>query len=367
MEDQNKILIVEDNPLVQDVLKNLFSSENYEVSTSNNGEEAVELLGEKEVDVIICDIMMPKMDGYMLQDILRQSPEFASIPFIFLSALGENKDLRKGQESGADAYIVKPFDPDELLSIVKGKLKRSKKIKSIAIKQQEHFKTDIIRRITHEFRTPLVAVSTGSEFLLNEKEKLSPDKAKSLIEAVWRGGQRLQALVNDFLLMQQIQSGNALKLFKQKAKDFNLAIFLNEYLNLKEKELVNKGFNVNYVSIDSDMEVFANESHLKEIIEKIISNSIKFTQDFKQIDIELNANLDDIQLTIRDYGQGLNTKTLKRITEIFSQDNRAKQEQQGSGLGLSIAKELAHINNIDFNIANADGQGVVVTLIFARS
>lgn len=367
MEKHNNILIVDDNPLIVDVLRSLFQSEEYNVKTSYNGEEAIDVLSSNEVDIIICDVMMPKMDGYMLQETLRQSSEFADIPFLFLTALGNDGEKRKGQESGADAYVVKPFDPDELLSIVKGKLKRAKRLHSVAVKQLDDFKSDIIRKVSHELRTPLVAVTTGSEFLLREKDKLDPSKANSLLESVWKGGQRLQGLVNNFISLQQVNTGLAERVYNKNSKKIKVSDFINEYIEYKKYELSSMLFDLTYLCNDTSLEIKACESQLKEMLEKIIANSIKFANDSKEIEIRVEGNLDDVRIIVRDYGQGFDSKSLEEMTSSFSQHNREYQEQQGGGLGLAIVESLSKINKAELHISNVEPAGSQVALIFPRA
>lgn len=121
----SKILLIEDNPEVRENTSEILSLANYQVLTAANGKEGVELAQKELPDLIICDIMMPELDGYGVLHILSKSPGTARIPFIFLTAKAEKGDMRKGMGLGADDYITKPFEETDLLNAIEVRLKKS--------------------------------------------------------------------------------------------------------------------------------------------------------------------------------------------------------------------------------------------------
>jgi CRP/FNR family transcriptional regulator, polysaccharide utilization system transcription regulator len=121
---KNKILIIEDNTILRENVAEILELANYEVRTAENGKIGVEMVLQERPDLIICDIMMPVLDGYGVLHLLSKNDETASIPFIFLTAKAERGDFRKGMEMGADDYLTKPFDDIELLNAIEGRLKK---------------------------------------------------------------------------------------------------------------------------------------------------------------------------------------------------------------------------------------------------
>lgn len=119
-----KILLIEDNPDVRENTAEILTLANYDVRTAENGKIGVELATREKPDLIICDIMMPELDGYGVLHILSKKPETASIPFIFLTAKTEKADIRKGMTLGADDYLTKPFDDTDLLNAVEARLNK---------------------------------------------------------------------------------------------------------------------------------------------------------------------------------------------------------------------------------------------------
>jgi len=123
---KNKILIVEDNLDVRENLSELLTLSGYDTIVATNGKEGVEAAQNQQPDLILCDIMMPEMDGYTVLRILSKNDQTSSIPFLFLTAKTELTDMRRGMTLGADDYITKPFDDVELLDTIEFRLKRHK-------------------------------------------------------------------------------------------------------------------------------------------------------------------------------------------------------------------------------------------------
>ncbi len=123
------ILLIEDNQDIRDNMSEILELANYKVLTAENGKVGVALAIEHKPDVIVCDIMMPVLDGYGVIHMLQKDPSTQNIPFIFLTAKAERAEIRKGMELGADDYITKPFNGTELLSAIESRLKKSALLK----------------------------------------------------------------------------------------------------------------------------------------------------------------------------------------------------------------------------------------------
>ena len=137
------ILVVEDNVDLLETIKLTLEFNDYEVITATNGEMAIKTLLrlDKVPDLILSDIMMPKMDGYDFFKIVSQDPKWNRIPFIFLTAVTAPKDVRFGKMLGVDDYITKPFNDDDLLASIAGKIARNKRVHSVNNKIENLFKT----------------------------------------------------------------------------------------------------------------------------------------------------------------------------------------------------------------------------------
>ena len=121
----HKIVVIEDNPEVSENISAILKLGTYEVFTANNGKQGIELIQQNKPDLILCDIVMPDLDGYGVLHLLSKDPETANIPFIYLTAKADKSDFRTGMNLGADDYITKPFDGFELLKVIELRLKKN--------------------------------------------------------------------------------------------------------------------------------------------------------------------------------------------------------------------------------------------------
>jgi DNA-binding NarL/FixJ family response regulator len=126
--DSKQLLLIDDDPNLILLVKDYLEFRGYEVITAENGREALEILERQTPDMIICDVMMPEMDGYALVEQVRQNPRTSWIPVMFLSAKGQSQDRVKGLNTGADVYMIKPFEPEELVAQVESSLKQASRL-----------------------------------------------------------------------------------------------------------------------------------------------------------------------------------------------------------------------------------------------
>lgn len=123
-----QLMLVDDDPNLILLVKDYLEFRGYQVITAGNGREALDLLEEQIPDLIICDVMMPEMDGYSLVQHIRENSTTEWVPVLFLSAKGQSQDRVKGLNTGADVYIVKPFEPEELVAQVESSLKQASRL-----------------------------------------------------------------------------------------------------------------------------------------------------------------------------------------------------------------------------------------------
>jgi CRP-like cAMP-binding protein len=136
-----KILVIEDHDDIRENLAEILELAGYEPFTAENGKIGVEMADKVQPDLILCDVMMPVLDGFGALSLIRKRPKLADVPFIFLTAKAEKGDFRYGMNLGADDYITKPFESNELLTVVAMRLKRAEKLQQAAAQPQgfSHF------------------------------------------------------------------------------------------------------------------------------------------------------------------------------------------------------------------------------------
>ena len=157
------ILIIEDDQAICTNIELILKMEGYRVFSANNGRGGLSMIQEKRPDLILCDIMMPEMDGRELLEELRNDPDCTDIPLIFVTAMGERSEVRQGMAAGADDYLTKPFSADELVAAVTGRLYRLETIRHHSTKSTYNKEHELLRtRISRREREVLRMVGHGS-------------------------------------------------------------------------------------------------------------------------------------------------------------------------------------------------------------
>lgn len=170
MKDNKKLLLIDDDPNLILLVKDYLEFRGYEVITANNGVQALKVLEDFLPDLIICDIMMPEMDGYALVEQVRKDARTAWIPVIYLSAKGQTQDRVQGLNVGADVYMVKPFEPEELVAQVESSLRQLKRFnkakRSVSPELSERFQVPADVELT---RTETKVVQLVAQGLANRE------------------------------------------------------------------------------------------------------------------------------------------------------------------------------------------------------
>lgn len=338
-----KILITDDNPEILSLVSEILTLHGFDAIKAPGGSEALEIMGYVKPDVIICDIMMPEVSGLDLFAKVRQLRELSDIPFLFLTALSDTPNLINAKIMGCDDYITKPFDPEELLASIRGKLSRIEQQRASQNYEYSQYRRKVIQTLSHEMRTPLVSILTGSELLLEQPAGLDPATAKRLLSAIYKGGLRLHRLVEDFITIQQINSGIENKKADAERQRCDLIDIVDTAIDEVKKE--HSKCRVSFQRPEKEhILALSNYGHIKTALCRIIDNAIKFGGLDKNIDIWIEEHPNHVSIHVRDCGPGIEECHTSSAFETFYQINRESKEQQGCGLGLSIANALVKSN-----------------------
>ncbi len=156
------ILVVEDDPLLASNMALILQMEDCEVRIASNGPDGLHLIREKKPDLILCDILMPGMDGYVFQKKLQKLPNCKDILFIFVSALNDPEQIRQGMLAGADDYLPKPFSAEELIAAVKARVARGKMLRAKQADTRQHEQSNKLKRISPREQEVLLLVGQGA-------------------------------------------------------------------------------------------------------------------------------------------------------------------------------------------------------------
>src|SRR5688500_4306076 len=184
-----RILVIEDDAAVRAVILDTIRLKGWEPLEAADGEAGVQLAQSELPDLILCDIQMPKMDGYGVLHQIRENKMTAALPFIFLTGLGEMPRIRKGMESGADDYLVKPFSIQELIAAIDARLQKQAAYQETTESRLNELRESLTFALPHELVTPLNTI-LGFSSLLLESPQVGRDELREYAGLMHQAGER---------------------------------------------------------------------------------------------------------------------------------------------------------------------------------
>jgi len=356
------ILVVEDHGPLLAAIQHVLELEDYSVMAATNGLEALEIMEKVRPDMIIADIMMPRMDGYELYEAVRVRPEWVPIPFIFLTARSEKEDMLKGKSLGVEDYIIKPFDPQELLIAVQARMGRAKAIQKASEASFEQLKQQIINTLSHELRTPLTYIQ-GYTALALESPHTAQDLQDFLL-SIKKGADRLTRLVEDMLLLVRLDTGQAAEEFAVLGYvQNNLGEVIKRTVRQHKKRASEQGVTLELELADNLPAIRLCEPFFVDALDRLLSNAIRFSRhDEKRVKVTAAISDDWVEIAIQDNGIGIAAEQIPNLFERFRQIGREEMEQQGAGLGLAIAQQLIGLHNGEITVESELGEGSTFTI-----
>ncbi|MBD2525289.1 hybrid sensor histidine kinase/response regulator [Nostoc sp. FACHB-133] len=358
-----RILAVDDTRDNLILVQAILESEGYEIELASDGIKALRQVEKSPPDLILLDVMMPGMDGYEVTRRIRNNPAISYIPILLITAFHESSVV-EGLDAGADDFIRKPFDTDELLARVRSllRLKHSLDEQQKMTRQRE----DFVSRLTHDLRTPLVAADRMlSLFEMETFCKISPEM-KQAIAVMIRSNQNLMEMVNTLLEVYRFEAGK--KTLNWEVCDLReiseevvseLSPLTNEKgltLTIDTSKLDPLGKNAGIIMGD--------RLELRRVLNNLIANAIKFT-DTGGITIRifetspLPGNQDSVTIEVQDTGYGIAPEDQATIFERFRQ---GKNKRSGSGLGLHLSHRIVEGHAGTIQVASEVGKGTLFTV-----
>lgn len=338
----------------------------YETRAASNGLEAIAYLQQKRIDLILSDIMMPGMDGYELFERVRRNPAWTFIPFIFLTAKGQKVDVRLGKQLGADDYLTKPFEIEDLVVAVQSRLDRVRALRKTADVDLVNLKRNILNMLSHEFRTPLTYISGYAELL--QSEEFEPEELKQFLGNICKGSERLRRLVEDFLFVVVLETGEAQATFMQeRSVCHDLATQLSLTLDAMEPQATAQQVGLKREFPASLPPINCHAGYVRDAVARLVDNGIKFSRRGGVVTVRAWADDAAIHIAVIDQGVGISPDQQPRLFQCFSQINREKMEQQGSGIGLYIVKSIVDLHGGQIHVVSSSGAGSTFAISLPRT
>jgi two-component system sensor histidine kinase/response regulator len=361
MEQQIRILVIEDELNIRENLQEMLEAKGYAIRTAPNGKQGVLEAIDFRPHLILCDVMMPKMDGFKVLEYVRKTSIVQNTPFIFLTARIDKSDIRLGMDLGADDYVTKPFTSKELLKAIESRLRRQQKVIGEYAKVKHELDTTVFATYYHEFNTPLHGIVGGLNLLLNARETFTEQQIQDLLLSILKSGLRLNHSLANLMLFEEIKRA---EVYPELLSMFSNGLTKGSWTNKVKNELATMAREIYNRAADLQVEleqvdVQINAEYLQRLILELVDNAFKFSKKGQVVKVLGKMVEDEYEIEVHDLGRGFILESLNDITP-FKQFNRKRFEQQGLGIGLYLVKRIVDFNQGELKISPVEGEGTSI-------
>ncbi len=355
-----RVLVVEDNPDMIQLIVGLLSSD-YEVLAATDGEQGLALAKKKLPDLVVSDVMMPKMNGFELVRALREDPNTKHIPTVLLTARGQVEDRIEGREGGADAHLTKPFRPEELRATVRDLLKKQGQMLDSSRDERDAAMRILSEGVAHEILNPLGFVRNAFYALRDAVEDLREQVPRSgsaeeaeldqRIEHLYQAGQegivRTRTAVDD---LRRFGKGSALP---PTVLDTNDVV-----AQVVSVVSARRGMKVT-MELEASTPAYVPPGQIEKILLNLIKNAGQAVEGDAEITVRTWNADGGVCLSVADRGPGISRDDLEKI---FHPYYTTKDPDQGSGLGLALCRQMARDMGGRLDVDSEVGVGTTFTL-----
>jgi len=333
-----KILVIEDDARWRTLIEVQLQAAGHAVLTAADGLAGLALAAEKP-DVILCDIEMPRLNGYGVLEALHQQPGLSDIPFIFLTGRTARAELRKGMVLGADDFVTKPFQPEELIASINGVLAKRESLAQRLRHYTDEHQREIAAPWAHELLTPLNGILGMASLIESEPGAVSPAELREMARSIQQSARRQQALAQKLVRHFQLQQFEAAGWSDPTAATEVRACIEDEVLGAAERAGRSSDLQLKCVEAVVRIDPY----WLRTAAAELADNAFKFSRSGMYVTVSGAVSDGVYRVTVDDQGPGMSDEERMSIA-AFRQFGRAKHEQQGLGLGLAIVRRLAELH-----------------------
>ncbi|CUP39485.1 response regulator receiver sensor signal transduction histidine kinase [Bacteroides uniformis] len=356
-----KILIVDDVMSNVLLLKVLLTNEKFAIATASNGRQALEQVEKENPDLVLFDVMMPDMSGFEVAQHLKSNPNTADIPIIFLTALNSTADIVKGFQVGANDFISKPFNKEELI------IRVTHQISLVAAKRLILSKTEELQRtiagrdklysvIAHDLRSPMGSIKMVLNMLILNlpSEKIGAEMYELLTMAN-QTTEDVFSLLDNLLKWTKSQIGKLNVVYQDvdlvEVTDGVIEIF-SMVASLKKIRIREMKPEKMMVNADIDM--------LKTVVRNLLSNAIKFSKENSEVLVKMEEVDGMAVVSVQDYGCGISEEGQKKLLHTDTHFSTfGTNNEEGSGLGLLLCKDFVVKNGGKLWFTSKEGEGSI--------
>lgn len=343
----SRVLLADDNADMRMYIRDLLSPL-YDVETVADGAQALEAARRTRPDIILSDVMMPRLGGFEVLKALRADRELSDVPVIIVSARAGEEARIEGLGAGADDYIVKPFHARELLARV-GAILELTHVRQEAqeeLRRRQHLleeadrqKNEFLAMLAHELRNPLAPIRNAGELL--SRALVTDPQAASALATVERQVRHLTRLVDDLLDISRITQG----IIELRRAPVRLERVIAHAVEAVDPLIRQKQHTVAIVSSRKPLTVDGDPERLVQCVSNILTNAAKYTPPLGEIRVESREERGSAVVTVSDNGVGISTQLLPKVFDLFVQGERTLDRAQGGlGVGLTIVRRLVEMH-----------------------
>jgi len=357
-----RILVIEDESTVRQNLVELLNAEGFFPVEAGDGEEGVRLAWEILPDLILCDISMPRMDGFGVLSRISRDPATATIPFIFLSAMAEREDLRRGMSLGADDYIMKPFSIDDVLQSIQKRLEKRRLIENRVEMKLAELSSNVRISLPGDMLSPLSVILSISELLSDRQElnQLDSSQVCGMGQEIHRRGLELLRSIQNYKIfsdLEAVQNDPTRLRTPRDRRVFSAWMIISQMATLKGRQ-DKREEDLRLHLQDSPLRI--SEMYLQKIVEELLDNAFKFSPSGSPVEIigEVKAERQQYCLRITDHGRGMPPEQAALLSGRVHEGTQT-MERVSPGIGLVIVKRLAELHLGTFNLQSQPRQGTI--------
>ena len=351
------LLVVDDTEDNLDLLEFALKKKPIEMLRANSGSECLKIAEEKQPDIILLDIQMPEMDGFETLKRLRQNPRTASIPVIFLTAARKDpQSIEKGILAGAEEYLTKPIDVEELLV-------RIRSIYKVVATERElqRLRSQFMAMLVHDLRTPLTVILSGIDYVLGVSEDAQPldQDSKDIMSRMMGSTTSMINLVNELLDLSKYEAGQ----IELETRPIRICDLLEQSLHLFRLQYKRRNVDLE-VNCDPNLPpVVVDEKKFDQVISNLLGNALKFTHQGGKVVVSAAVEGTIMKISFRDNGVGMKKEELPYLFEHYRQASSSqKSSEKGTGLGLAICKLIVSAHKGKIDVESAEGKGSTFTI-----
>ena len=357
-----KILVVEDEQALRNDIAAFLTYEGFEVLEAENGLSGINQARTYLPDLIVCDIMMPEVNGFEMLTALQKESQTAGIPFIFVTARTDKADRRRGMDQGAYDYITKPFSVEELLRSVKARLDTIDNVKHIIDDTIPDEQENITLSLPDNLRTPLTSLLSYSELLRDKADHLDRGQIADLGQCVHSTAESLSQMIENYLALAQIEiiANNPERSGPIKINPLrNPKSLIEEYAACtgrkhdREADLV--------LDIDEVQTVQIGESYVRKIINELVENALKCSLPETPVTITFGLEDDQAVLRVRDQGHGMPSQAISNLN-TYSDFDRMLYADKDNEIGMAVVRRIVELHQGDIQIDSDPDHGTTVTI-----